>query len=99
MKRRIAILGKNGRLGAALCRKLSDKYEILAFGRAELDLTKPIREQLKGVEFDSLIMASRFDQLYTPLLGSSSIHAVPVSHKRMWQIPCPASEAKSLGLK
>ena len=42
MKRRIAILGKNGRLGAALCRELADKYEILAFGRAELDLTKPI---------------------------------------------------------
>ena len=58
MKRRIAILGKNGRLGAALCRELADKYDILAFGRAELDLIKPIREQLKGVEFDSLINAA-----------------------------------------
>ncbi len=34
------------------------KYDILAFGRAELDLTKPIREQLKGVEFDLLINAA-----------------------------------------
>jgi dTDP-4-dehydrorhamnose reductase len=55
MKRRIAIIGKNGRLGAALCRDLADEYDTLAFGRAELDLTEPIREQLKGVEFDLLI--------------------------------------------
>jgi dTDP-4-dehydrorhamnose reductase len=55
MKRKIAILGKNGRLGAALCRELADKYQILALGRAELDLTRPIREQLKGVGFDLLI--------------------------------------------
>jgi dTDP-4-dehydrorhamnose reductase len=58
MKPRIAILGKNGRLGAALSRDLSDKFDVLAFGRPELDLTKPIREQLKGVEFDSLINAA-----------------------------------------
>jgi dTDP-4-dehydrorhamnose reductase len=58
MKRRIAILGKNGRLGAALCRDLADQYNILAFGRAELDLTKPIREQLKDIEFDLLINAA-----------------------------------------
>jgi dTDP-4-dehydrorhamnose reductase len=32
MKRRIAIVGKNGRLGAALCHSLADTYEILPFG-------------------------------------------------------------------
>jgi dTDP-4-dehydrorhamnose reductase len=58
MKQRIAILGKNGRLGAALCRDLADKYDVLALGRSEVDLIKPIREQLKGVEFDSLINAA-----------------------------------------
>ena len=58
MKRRIAILGKNGRLGAALCRDLADEYQVLALGRAELDLMRPIREQLKGVEFDLLINAA-----------------------------------------
>jgi dTDP-4-dehydrorhamnose reductase len=56
MKRKIAILGKNGRLGAALCRDL--KHDIRAFGRAELDLMKPIRQQLEGVEFDLLINAA-----------------------------------------
>jgi dTDP-4-dehydrorhamnose reductase len=58
MKPRIAIIGKNGRLGAALCRDLAEKHDIRAFGRAELDLKKPIREQLKGVEFDLLINAA-----------------------------------------
>jgi dTDP-4-dehydrorhamnose reductase len=59
MKRKIAIIGKNGRLGAALCRELAKNHDIRAFGRAELDLTKPIREQLKkAVEFDLLINAA-----------------------------------------
>jgi dTDP-4-dehydrorhamnose reductase len=58
MKRNIVIIGKNGRLGAALCRELAEKHDIRAFGRAELDLTKPIREQLKGVEFELLINAA-----------------------------------------
>jgi dTDP-4-dehydrorhamnose reductase len=55
MKKRIAIVGKNGRLGAALCRALADTYEVLPFGRQELNLTKPARERLKGVPFDLLI--------------------------------------------
>src|ERR1700738_3308606 len=58
MKQRIAILGKNRRLGAALCRDLAEKSAVLAFGRAEIDLIKPIRERLKGVDFDSLINAA-----------------------------------------
>ena len=58
MKKRIVIVGKNGRLGAALCRALADTYEVLPFGRQELDLTKPARERLKGVPFDLLINAA-----------------------------------------
>jgi dTDP-4-dehydrorhamnose reductase len=55
MKPRIAIVGKNGRLGAALCRALADTYDVLPLGRRELDLTKPAHEQLKGVTIDLLI--------------------------------------------
>jgi dTDP-4-dehydrorhamnose reductase len=58
MKKRIVIVGKNGRLGTALCRALADTYEVLPFGRQELDLTKPARERLKGVPFDLLINAA-----------------------------------------
>jgi dTDP-4-dehydrorhamnose reductase len=58
MKQRIAVVGKNGRLGAALCRALSDAYEVLPLGRSELDLTKPVSEQLKDLAFDLLINAA-----------------------------------------
>jgi dTDP-4-dehydrorhamnose reductase len=58
MKRKIAIVGKNGRLGAALCKALADTYEVLPFGRQELDLKQPVREQLKGVQFHLLINAA-----------------------------------------
>jgi dTDP-4-dehydrorhamnose reductase len=58
MKRQIAIVGKHGRLGAALCKALADEYQILPFGRDELDLRHPVREQLKGVQFDLLINAA-----------------------------------------
>ena len=52
------MVGKNGRLGAALCRALADTYEVLAYGRAELDLTKPVGEQLRDAKFDLLINAA-----------------------------------------
>jgi dTDP-4-dehydrorhamnose reductase len=58
MKRQIAIVGENGRLGAALCRALGDTYDVLPFGRQALDLTKPVREQLKGAAFELLINAA-----------------------------------------
>ena len=82
MKRKIAILGKNGRLGAALCRELADKYQILALGRAELDLTRPIREQLKGVGFDLLIntaAVTNVDWCERHLAEASLINARSVS--------------------
>ena len=58
MKRRIAVVGKNGRLGAALCRALAEAYDVLALGRSELDLGKPIADQLKDLSFDLLINAA-----------------------------------------
>jgi dTDP-4-dehydrorhamnose reductase len=52
---KIAILGSNGRLGRAVSRALSRKYEITALGRREVDLAEPVSEQLKNVEFDVFI--------------------------------------------
>lgn len=51
-------MGKNGRLGAALCRALLDGYDVLPLGRSELDLSKPVPEQLKDLSFDLLINAA-----------------------------------------
>ena len=49
MRRKVAILGKNGRLGGAICRRLSQKYDVISLGRLEVDLTKPISGQLENV--------------------------------------------------
>ena len=58
MTRRIAILGSYGRLGAALCRELADTYDVLPLSRGELDLTKPVRAQLRETAFDLFINAA-----------------------------------------
>jgi dTDP-4-dehydrorhamnose reductase len=55
MKPRIAVIGKNGRLGKALCKGLSDHFDVLPLGRQEVDLEQPIGKQLQPLEFDLLI--------------------------------------------
>jgi dTDP-4-dehydrorhamnose reductase len=55
MKKRVAVIGKKGRLGAALCRDLTNEYDVFALGRENVDLERPVPDQLQGVEFDLLI--------------------------------------------
>lgn len=54
---KIIVLGARGRLGAALVRRYSARHEIIALGRAELDLLKPdeIEAKLHKHSFDILI--------------------------------------------
>jgi dTDP-4-dehydrorhamnose reductase len=63
MRSKIAILGKNGRLGAALCRVLSKKHEVVALGRQEVDLAASVSEQLKNLEFDLFINTAAITNL------------------------------------
>jgi dTDP-4-dehydrorhamnose reductase len=58
MRGRIAVLGKHGRLGGAVCRGLSRKFEVVALGRQEVDLTKAINRQLRPFDFDLVINSS-----------------------------------------
>ena len=59
---RIIILGAGGRLGAALTREYREKFEVVAFDHAQLDLAKPehIRDKLSPLEFDLLINCAAF---------------------------------------
>ena len=54
---RIIILGAGGRLGAALAREYREKFDVVGFNHAGLDLTKleQIRDKLSPLEFDLLI--------------------------------------------
>jgi dTDP-4-dehydrorhamnose reductase len=55
--RRIAIIGANGRLGAALAREYAHDFEVTSLGRSQFDLGKldQVRSTLSETEFDLLI--------------------------------------------
>jgi dTDP-4-dehydrorhamnose reductase len=55
-------LGAGGRLGAALTREYREKFDVVAFDHAELDLAKleQIRDKLSPLEFDLLINCAAF---------------------------------------
>jgi dTDP-4-dehydrorhamnose reductase len=55
--RRIAVIGTNGRLGAALAREYDRDFQVSGFDRNQLDLSKldQVRAVLSEIEFDLLI--------------------------------------------
>ncbi len=59
---RIIIVGAGGRLGAALTREYREKFDVIAFNRADLDLANPnqVRGKLSPLDFDVLINAAAF---------------------------------------
>jgi dTDP-4-dehydrorhamnose reductase len=59
---KIVIIGSGGRLGAALMREYRDKFEIIGFNHAQLDLSNldDVREKLSAADFDVLINAAAF---------------------------------------
>ena len=54
---KIIIVGSGGRLGAALTREYREKFDVVGFNHAQLDLADPgqIREKLWPLKFDLLI--------------------------------------------
>jgi dTDP-4-dehydrorhamnose reductase len=59
---RIVILGAGGRLGAALVRAYREKFDVIGFNHAGLDLAKPdeIHTKIGNLGFDILINAAAF---------------------------------------
>jgi dTDP-4-dehydrorhamnose reductase len=55
MAKRIVIVGKRGRLGAALARELAPSYDVIALGREDLDLSAPVSPQIALPEFDTML--------------------------------------------
>jgi len=58
MRRTIAVLGRHGRLGRAICRSLAEKFQVVALGLPEVDLKGSMTGQLKDIKFDLLINAA-----------------------------------------
>jgi dTDP-4-dehydrorhamnose reductase len=59
---KIVILGSSGRLGAALAREYREKFDVVAFNHAQLNLAnaEQIREKLSTLDFDVLINCAAF---------------------------------------
>lgn len=55
MAKRIVIVGKRGRLGAALAREFASGYEVIALGREDLNLSAPVAGQLALPEFETML--------------------------------------------
>jgi dTDP-4-dehydrorhamnose reductase len=55
MAKRIVIVGKRGRLGAALARGFAPRYDVIALGREELDLSAPVASQIALPKFDTML--------------------------------------------
>jgi dTDP-4-dehydrorhamnose reductase len=61
-KSKIVIIGAGGRLGAALTREYRDKFDVVGFNHAQLDLTnfEQVREKVTALDFNVLINAAAF---------------------------------------
>ncbi|MFZ3375240.1 MAG: dTDP-4-dehydrorhamnose reductase [Chthoniobacterales bacterium] len=59
---KIVIIGSGGRLGAALTRAYRDKFDVVGFNHAQLDLTnfEQVREKITALDFDVLINCAAF---------------------------------------
>jgi dTDP-4-dehydrorhamnose reductase len=59
---KIAILGAGGRLGAALVRKYRERFDVVGFNHAQLDLSNfdELHKKLRATSFDLLINAAAF---------------------------------------
>ena len=56
------IIGSGGRLGATLTREYRDKFDVVGFNHAQLDLTnfEQVREKVTALDFDVLINCAAF---------------------------------------
>ena len=59
---RLVVIGAGGRLGGALVRAYQNKFDVVDFNHAQLDVAKPdeIRTKLGNLDFDVLINAAAF---------------------------------------
>lgn len=59
---KLVVVGSGGRLGAALVRAYTGKFDVTGLNRAALDLAKPdeIRAKISNLDFDILINAAAF---------------------------------------
>jgi dTDP-4-dehydrorhamnose reductase len=93
---RIVILGAGGRLGAALLREYHDKFDVIGFGHAQLDLAKreQIQEKLSPLKFDILINAAAFTNVDLSESKRNEAFAINAEAPRLLAEICRDKNAK-----
>src|SRR5713101_3389193 len=93
---RIIILGAGGRLGAALTREYRDKFDVIAFNHADLDLANPnqVRGKLSPLDFDVLINAAAFTNVDLCESQPEQAFAINAEAPRLISEICSEKKAK-----
>src|SRR5713226_6644864 len=93
---RIIILGAGGRLGAALTREYREKFDVIAFNHAHLDLANPnqVRGKLSPLDFDILINAAAFTNVDLCESQPEQAFAINAEAPRLFGEICSEKKAK-----
>jgi len=93
---RILILGAGGRLGAALTREYGEKFDVVAYNHAKLDLARPeqIRDKLSRLEFDLLINCAAFTNVDVCESKRDEAFAVNATAPKLLAEICSGRKAK-----
>ena len=97
---KIVILGSGGRLGAALVRAYREKFDLVSFNHAQLDLMKPdaIRSTLDNSKFDILINAAAFTNVDLCETEKDEAFAINAEAPRVLAEICRDKSAKLIHL-
>ncbi len=58
---KIAVLGSNGQLGRAICKRVKESGNLIALSRADFDLRQEFTSRLEEIQFDLLINCAAFN--------------------------------------
>jgi dTDP-4-dehydrorhamnose reductase len=93
---RIVVVGAGGRLGTALLRAYQNRFDVVGFNHAQLDLAKPdaIRRQLGDGPFDVLINAAAFTNVDACETEKDRAFAINAEAPRVLAEICRDKDAK-----
>lgn len=93
---RLIVIGSGGRLGAALVRAYQNKFDVVGFNHAQLDLAKPdeIRSQIGDQSFDVLINAAAYTNVDACETEKEQAFAINAEAPRVLAETCRDKNAK-----
>jgi dTDP-4-dehydrorhamnose reductase len=93
---KIVILGSGGRLGGALMRAYCEKFDVVGFNHAQVDLAKPdeIRNKIDNLRFDILINCAAFTNVDLCEKERDQAFAINADAPRLLAEVCAAKKAR-----